>query len=47
MYASLGVKGRLEEDKLITAAILLLQSFLALRARLSLTGLPTLDLRDP
>ena len=47
VYASIGVTGHLEEDKLITAAILLLQAFPALGARLRLTGVPFLDLRNP
>ena len=45
-HASFGVQGRLEEDRLI-AAVLLLQAFPALAARLDLQGVPSLDLRNP
>ena len=47
MYASIGVKGRLQEDRLIAAVLLLLQAFPALGVRLGLGGVPSLDLRNP
>ena len=46
VYASIGVQGRLEEDRLF-AAVLLLQAFPAPGARLDLQGVPSLDLRNP
>ena len=47
MYASIGVKGRLQEDRLIAAVLLLLQAFPAPGAELELQGVPSLDLRNP
>ena len=47
VYASIGVKGRLQEDRLIAAVLLLLQAFPALGARLDLQGVPSLDMGNP
>ena len=47
VYASIGAKGRLEEDRLIAAVLLLLRAFPALGAELDLQDLPSLDLRNP